>query len=65
MGELLANAANPKGLQPSGFAEAEPGGKGELIPVGGNVMGAFGETGARKVAKLAWNNRVNGFSSKR
>lgn len=45
MGELLANAANPKGLQPSGFAEAEPSGKGVLILVGGNVTGVFGEMG--------------------
>lgn len=45
MGELV-NATNPTGLQPSGVAKAELGGKRELLPVGGNVIGSFGETGA-------------------
>lgn len=48
MGELLANAANPKGLQPSGFAKAEPGGKGELISVGGSIMGVVQGNGDMK-----------------
>lgn len=42
MGQEGTNATNPKGLQPSGFTEAGPSGRGALIPVGSNVRKGFG-----------------------
>lgn len=40
-GQLLANATNPEGLQPSGFTEAGPSGSGALSPVGSKVREGF------------------------